>query len=118
MPPPLTLVVASMADKDVDGVIRALAGSSALAGAHILATSIAVPRAMPADELAARWRRHGRAAGIAAVRSIPDPNAALDRAVTKAPGPVVVAGSLYLVGVARTRFVDDPWLRNPEDDPT
>jgi hypothetical protein len=27
-----------------------------------------------------------------------------------------VAGSLYLVGVARSRFVDDPRLRDPEDD--
>jgi len=114
--PPLTLVVAAMADKDVDGVIGALAASRALAGAHVLATSLGLPRAMPADELAARWRRHGPGAGVAAVRSIPDVAAALDRAVAKAPGPVVVAGSLYLVGVARGRFVDDPWLRDPEDD--
>jgi dihydrofolate synthase/folylpolyglutamate synthase len=114
--PPLTLVVASMADKDVDAVIRSLATSGALGGAHVIATSLDLPRAMPADELAARWRRHGRVAGIAAVRSIRDANAALDRAVAKAPGPVVVAGSLYLVGVARSRFVDDPRLRDPEDD--
>jgi len=114
--PPLTLVVASMADKDVDAVIRSLASAPALKGAHVLATSIDLPRAMPADELAARWRRHAPAAGIAAVRSVPDARAALDRAVTKAPGPVVVAGSLYLVGVARGRFVDDPQLRDPEGD--
>jgi dihydrofolate synthase/folylpolyglutamate synthase len=115
-PAPLTLVVASMADKDVDGVIGALAAATSLRGAHVLATSLDLPRAMPADELAARWRRHGREAGIAAVRSIPDATAALDRALAKAPGPVVVAGSLYLVGEARRRLVDDPRLRDPEDD--
>jgi dihydrofolate synthase/folylpolyglutamate synthase len=114
-PPPLTLVVASMADKDVDGVIRALASSSALGGAHILATSLELPRAMPADELAARWRKVAPRAGVAAVRPMPDAGAALDRALTKAPGPVVVAGSLYLVGEARRRLVDDPRLRDPEE---
>ncbi len=29
-------------------------------------------------------------------------------------GPVVVAGSLYLVGAARARLVDDPALRDPD----
>jgi dihydrofolate synthase/folylpolyglutamate synthase len=114
--PPLTLVVASMADKDVDGVIGALVGSRALAGARIVATAVDLPRAMPADELAARWQRLTPAAGISAVEAVPSATRALDRAVSGAPGPVVVAGSLYLVGVARGRFVDDPRLRDPEDD--
>jgi folylpolyglutamate synthase/dihydropteroate synthase len=30
-----------------------------------------------------------------------------------ARGPVVVAGSLYLVGAARAMLVDDPALRDP-----
>jgi hypothetical protein len=34
----------------------------------------------------------------------------------RGPGPVVVAGSLYLVGAARGHLVDDPDLRDP--DPT
>jgi len=38
----------------------------------------------------------------------------VDRAVTTAEGPVVVAGSLYLVGAARARLVDDPELRDPD----
>jgi len=29
-------------------------------------------------------------------------------------GPIVVAGSLYLVGAIRERLVDDPRLRDPE----
>src|SRR6476661_9402400 len=53
---PVTLVTASMADKDVDGVIAALARSNALDGATVVATVLDVARAMPAGELAARWR--------------------------------------------------------------
>jgi folylpolyglutamate synthase/dihydropteroate synthase len=44
-----------------------------------------------------------------------DPGAALDRAVATAVGPVVVAGSLYLVGEARRRWVDDPLVRDPAE---
>jgi folylpolyglutamate synthase/dihydropteroate synthase len=44
-----------------------------------------------------------------------DPASAVDRAVASAEGPVVVAGSLYLVGAARARLVDDPELRDPAD---
>jgi len=114
-PPPLTLVVASMADKDVDGVIGALAAAAALRGASVIATSLDLPRALPAGALAARWRSLGEAAGIAGVEAVADPRSALDRAIERARGPVVVAGSLYLVGEARRRFVDDPALRDPED---
>jgi len=115
---PLTLVVASMADKDVDGVIRALTTSATVRGARVIATSVDVPRALPADALAARWRDLGRAAGIGEVEAIPDPGRALERALASgdAGGPVIVAGSLYLVGEARRRLVDDPTVRDPEDD--
>ena len=111
---PLTLVTASMADKDVDGVVGALATSRAITGATIIATSLDVARAMPATELAARWRRH-----VPSNRIIVDAEvgAALDRALGRpdaGTGPVVVAGSLYLVGAARGRWVDDPDLRDPE----
>jgi dihydrofolate synthase/folylpolyglutamate synthase len=111
---PVTLVTASMADKDVDGVIRALASSPSLAGATVVCTSLDVARAMPAADLAARWE-----AGMPGARVVaePDPGAALDRAVSRqsaGAGPVVVAGSLYLVGVARARFVDDPALHDPD----
>ena len=70
-----------------------------------------VPRALPADELARRW------AGVSEpgweVAAEPDPATALDAALATADGPVVVAGSLYLVGFARARLVDDPLLRDP-----
>jgi dihydrofolate synthase/folylpolyglutamate synthase len=112
-PPPLTLIVASMSDKDVDGVVAALAASSHVRSAQVVCTAVDDPRALPAADLAARWR----AAGMLPAQLVTaeaDPMAALDRALARAPGPVVVAGSLYLVGLARGHLVDDPDLRDPE----
>ena len=107
---PVTLVTATMADKDVDGLIAALGAARALDGARIVATTLPGSRAMPADELADRWRRLGPSRGV---HTDADPERALTRALD-ADGPVVVAGSLYLVGVARARLVDDPDLRDPD----
>ena len=112
---PLTLVMGAMADKDVAGVVRALARSGALEGARIIATQVDTPRALPAEALAARWRDALPAALVEVVASV---DAALDRAVdggigVSSAGPVVVAGSLYLVGEARRRWVDDPLVRDP-----
>jgi dihydrofolate synthase / folylpolyglutamate synthase len=111
-PGPMTLVTASMADKDVDGVVRALAGSAALAGARIICTRLDLARSLDAGSLAAAWER-----GWPGSRPIveTDPTAALDRALEGGAGPVVVAGSLYLVGHARARLVDDPMLRDAEE---
>ncbi len=113
-PPPLTLVVGIMADKDVDGVITALLGADAVRGSSVICTSVGVARALPAADLAARWRVLAPALQVSA---IDDPGAALDAALSTAAGPIVVAGSLYLVGDARRRLVDDPRLRDPEDSP-
>ena len=113
-PPPLTLLVASMADKDADGIIGALVAARAMEGATVICTSMDLPRALPAAELAARWRAIVPDLTIVA---IPDAGAALDRALLTAPGPVVVAGSLYLVGDVRSRLVDDPRSLDPEDLP-
>ena len=113
-PGPVALVVAAMADKDVDGVIAALAGSPALDGATIVATAVDAPRAMPAAELAARWRANPVVgARVATVVAVDEPLDAL-AAATGAGGPTVVAGSLYLVGAVRAHLVDDPALRDPE----
>jgi dihydrofolate synthase/folylpolyglutamate synthase len=109
-PPPLVLVWASMADKDVPSILAAMATSPAVAGATVVCTALDVPRAMPATELAAAWRA---ALPAATVREVPDPDRALDVALATGDGPVVVAGSLYLVGAARARLVDDPLLRDP-----
>ena len=109
--PPLTLVHASMADKDVDGIIRALDAATALGGAGIIATQLPGERALDAAELARRWRAVRPDATIMVVADV---DMALDRALATAAGPVVVAGSLYLVGEARRHWLDDPLLRDPE----
>ena len=103
-----TLVLAIMADKDVDGVVLALAGSALLRGARVICTAPAGGRAMDADALAARWRAlAGRAA-----EAIGEPAAALTAALSPGTGtgPVIVAGSLYLVGAVRAILVPDPML--------
>ena len=112
----LTLVVAAMSDKDVDGIAAAVLGAAAASGARIVCTSLALARAMPAAALAARWA--AAAAGLGSrveVAAVEDPDAALDLALDSAPGPVVVAGSLYLVGHVRARLVHDPLLDDPEE---
>jgi dihydrofolate synthase / folylpolyglutamate synthase len=108
---PLTLVTATMADKDVDGVVASFARARSLAGATVIATTVELPRAMPADELAMRWA--AVRPGEPRPRSVPDPVAALELALAHGTGPIVVAGSLYLVGAIRAILVDDPGLRDP-----
>ena len=110
-PPPMTLVHGSMADKDVDGIVAALAGAAALEGAHIIATQVPGYRSMGAAELASRWQV---ALPAARVSAIPDVGAALGRAVDEARGTIVVAGSLYLVGEARGRWVHSEGAGDPE----
>jgi dihydrofolate synthase/folylpolyglutamate synthase len=103
-----TLVLAIMADKDVDGVVGALAGSALLREARVICTAPAGGRALDADALAARWRAlAGRAA-----EAIAEPAAALNAALSPGTGmgPVIVAGSLYLVGAVRAILVPDPLL--------
>jgi dihydrofolate synthase/folylpolyglutamate synthase len=111
-PAPATLVLAIMGDKDVAGVLGALAAASSLDGVRVIATQVEGPRALPAAALAAQWAAvAGERSGPIAV--IPEPAAAVAEAVARAEGPVVVAGSLYLVGAARALVVDDPDLRDP-----
>jgi dihydrofolate synthase/folylpolyglutamate synthase len=106
----LTLLTAMMADKDVRGTVTAMSSASALAGAHVIATQVEGARAMPAAELAAIWAADDPRLRVTAE---PDVDRALDEALREARGPIVVAGSLYLVGRVRARLVDDPALRDP-----
>jgi dihydrofolate synthase/folylpolyglutamate synthase len=113
-PAPMTLVHGSMGDKDIDGIVAALDRAAALDGARIIATRVQGERALPADDLARRWQAVRPAASV---RAIDDPGAALDLALQDpgaSTGTIVVAGSLYLVGEARRRWLDDPRLRDPE----
>ena len=64
-----------------------------------------------AADLAAAWRA-AAARGTGASSSPTRAPRSTSRSRT-GDGPVVVAGSLYLVGVARARLVDDPDLRDP-----
>jgi dihydrofolate synthase/folylpolyglutamate synthase len=111
-PAPVTLVTATMGDKDVTGIVATLASAPAMAGARVVCTSMPEARALPAADLAAAWR--DAAPGVA-VSVEPDPRAALEKALAGAEGPVVVAGSLYLVGALRALLVDDPDLADPDD---
>jgi dihydrofolate synthase/folylpolyglutamate synthase len=96
----ITLILGILADKDVTGVIDALREASLLRGARVLATTIPdAPRSLDSVALAAAW-----GPGAAAVASTDE---ALVRGIESAAsedGPLVVAGSLYLVGHARGRL--------------
>jgi len=90
------MIFGAMRGKRVAAVLRALAPLDL----RPVFTQVADPGAIPAAELLRRWRRIGRDAG----RTAPDPDAALRvaAALRRMPTqPVVVAGSLYLVGAVR-----------------
>ncbi len=116
--PAVTLVTATMADKDVAGIALALGGAAALEDAHIICTSLDLPRAMSAADLGAVWSAVP-VPGRRTVVAEPDVDAALGRALGptsgETDGPVVVAGSLYLVGQVRRRLVADPLLEDPPE---
>jgi folylpolyglutamate synthase/dihydropteroate synthase len=103
-----------MADKDIAATVRAMVASASLEAATVVCTAVDAPRALAPDALAEAWRTGGRAAGRAlTVEAAATLEAALERVLGSGDGPVVVAGSLYLVGDARRRLVDDPLLRDP-----
>jgi dihydrofolate synthase / folylpolyglutamate synthase len=83
------IVVASiLRDKDVDGMLATLRR----AGARFVATTSSSPRALAADELARLARAH-----FEHVEVVDDPVAAVARAHDLGD-PVLVTGSLYLIG--------------------
>ncbi|MDP9482195.1 MAG: Mur ligase family protein [Chloroflexota bacterium] len=108
-PPPITLLLATMADKDVAGVLAALAASPIARAARVVCTEVDHPRSLSAASLAKGWAAVAPGSGPVAVRPVA---AALEQALSDARGPVVVAGSLYLVGAVRAILVDDPELRD------
>jgi dihydrofolate synthase/folylpolyglutamate synthase len=104
-----TLLAGVMRDKEVDDMLSVLASSAVLGRAHLVATAVPeTERALPAAELARRWTAGAAATSGATAEAIDDADAALDRALAIAAregGPLVVAGSLYLVGHLRARLV-------------
>jgi len=102
---PATLLLGVMRDKEVDDMLRAVSASKALHTSHCIATEVPdTDRALPAGELAARWN----AIAGGAAEAIADADLALERALDQAAafaGPLVIAGSLYLVGHLRSQLV-------------
>ncbi|HEY7524310.1 MAG TPA: Mur ligase family protein [Candidatus Limnocylindrales bacterium] len=109
-PARVALVTATMADKDVDGIVGALLAARVLRRATIVTTAVDLARALPAAALADRWRAQATGQRVLVT---PTPEAALDRAAATDAELVVVAGSLYLVGAVRALLVDDPLLSDP-----
>ena len=107
---PLTVVMAVMGDKDVAGMVRELDAGDLMRGSRIIAPRVEGTRALDPRELADAWRH--RRAGIA-VDLVPAPVDALGegiRLARSAGGPLVVAGSLYLVGAVRSALMQRGWL--------
>jgi dihydrofolate synthase/folylpolyglutamate synthase len=102
---PATLLLGILRDKEVDEMVELLSGCALLERAAIVATRVPdTERALPAADLGAAWQRvSGRPAVV-----VDDPDEALDRALAiarRAGGPLIIAGSLYLVGRLRARLV-------------
>jgi dihydrofolate synthase/folylpolyglutamate synthase len=83
-----TVVASVLRDKDVDAMLATLAR----VGSRFVATRSSSPRALPAEELAERAR-----ARFPLVEAVPEPSAAVRRA-HELGEPVLVTGSLYLLG--------------------
>jgi dihydrofolate synthase/folylpolyglutamate synthase len=90
------LIFGAMRGKRVAAVLRALAPLDP----RPIFTRVTDPGAIPSADLLRRWRRIGRTGG----RAAPGPEAALRMAAdlrSSPTQPLVVAGSLYLVGAVR-----------------
>lgn len=110
-------LTAVMADKDVSGMVGAMMGPVTSSDALVLTTTVpGTPRALGAADLAACWSDALAAAGQAngsrstrAPVAIPDVDEALARAIAEArsgEGPIIVFGSLGLVGHVRGRLMN------------
>jgi dihydrofolate synthase/folylpolyglutamate synthase len=87
----VTLIFAAMRDKAVAEML----GELAPVVRTLICTTAPTPRALPADELAALAAARGLAA-----RAVADPMAAIALARTLSD-PIVVAGSIFLIGAVR-----------------
>ncbi|MCS7007691.1 MAG: hypothetical protein NZL88_09085, partial [Gaiellaceae bacterium] len=83
-----TIVASILADKDVGAMLALLA----TVGSRLVATRSSSPRALPAEALAERAR-----SCFPDVEAVPEPTAALRRG-HELGEPVLVTGSLYLLG--------------------
>jgi len=97
----MPLVFGAMRGKRVHAVLRAIAPLKP----RLVFTAVDEPGARPPDELFAIWR----ALGGAGARATPDPADAMRVAGDLVHGeePIVVAGSLYLVGSVRAMLTGE-----------
>jgi dihydrofolate synthase / folylpolyglutamate synthase len=97
----VTLILGILAGKDIGGMIEALRATPCLRDARVLTTPVPdTPRTLGADAVASAW-------GTSA-EPTPTADDALQRGLASAAaagGPLVVAGSLYLVGHVRARLL-------------
>jgi dihydrofolate synthase/folylpolyglutamate synthase len=91
------LLLAVMADKSVAEVCAAFARSPTLRTAHVICTSVGDVRSLPPDQLASAVRVAGLGAQVEIAAT---PIEALQVAAQRS-GPIIAAGSLYLVGAVR-----------------
>ncbi len=94
-------VVAASGDRDVGALVAAAREGGAVVPPLVVATQPRVGTAVPAAVTAARLR----AAGVVQVEAVSDVDVALTRAAED--GPVVVWGSLYMLGEARARLLGE-----------
>lgn len=103
-----TLLLGIMADKAVDDILAALARSPSLRTSRVVTTAVPdTDRSLPEGDLAAAW---ATCTGHAADATVSDSDAALGHALDMAAetgGPLVITGSLYLIGHLRSRLVAD-----------
>jgi dihydrofolate synthase/folylpolyglutamate synthase len=109
-PERLPFVVGIMRDKDVYEILAPLLPLMS----RVTATAASTPRALPADELAARVRAAAERLGLTslAIDIGEDPLQSVDRALESA-GTVCVAGSIFLVGPLRERLLARAILHAP-----
>jgi dihydrofolate synthase/folylpolyglutamate synthase len=97
-----TLLIGVVREKDLAGLVAPLRASSALAEAAVIATRVPdTPRSNEPATVAQAWG--------SGARTIDDTDEALAAAIESAGhagGPLVVAGSLYLVGHVRDKLLD------------
>ena len=95
--PKLPFVFAAMGDKDLAGMIKALAPVAS----EFIATAVPHLRARPAEDMATEIRKY---AGSIPVSAVAPAETAVERALQRSP-KAVAAGSIYLVGPLRSRLI-------------
>ena len=96
-----TIVASILGDKDAEEMLRVLR----TVGTRLVATTSSAARALPPAKLAALARRH-----FPGVEAIDDPTEAVERAHVLGE-PVLVTGSLYLLGDLAQRERHAQWRR-------